>query len=92
MENSPQVGQGRISHGIGYQTVVVKGDLDAVGCSLFRVGFVFPKPLSPKHRGTFLPLQHAATLIFSVDWGLNANPNTTSGTWKFNLWGTSVHH
>ena len=22
------------------------------------------------HRSTFLPLQHAATLIFSVDWGL----------------------
>ena len=24
------------------------------------------------HRSTFLPLQHAATLIFSVDWGLDA--------------------
>ena len=24
------------------------------------------------HRSTFLPLQHAATLIFSVDWGLTA--------------------
>ena len=23
------------------------------------------------HRSTFLPLQHAATLIFSVDWGLD---------------------
>ena len=30
------------------------------------------KPLSPKHRSTFLPLQHAATLIFSVDWFLLA--------------------
>ena len=56
---------------------VVKGDLDPVwgcvvafiGCSWSRVGFVFPKPLSPKHRSTFLPLQHAATLILSVDWG-----------------------
>ena len=64
---------------IGHQAAVVEGDLDAVGmvkwvasvgCSLFRVGFVIPKPLSPKHRSTFLPLQHAATLILSVDWGL----------------------
>ena len=38
------------------------------GCSLSGVGFVFPKPLSQKHRSTFLPLQHAATFIFSVDW------------------------
>ena len=37
---------------------------------MFRVGFVIPKPLCPKHRSTFLPLQHAATLILSVDWGL----------------------
>ena len=28
------------------------------------------QPLSQKHRSTFLPLQHAATRIFSVDWGL----------------------
>ena len=28
------------------------------------------KPLSLKHRSTFLPLQHAATLIFSMDWSL----------------------
>ena len=50
---------------IGHQAVVVKGDLDPVwgrcvvafiGCSWSRVGFVFPKPLSPKHRSTFLPL------------------------------------
>ena len=41
--------------------------------SIYRgVGFVFPKPLSPKHRSTFLPLQHAATLILSVNWGLGA--------------------
>ena len=74
----PGQGGGKDQPGIGYQTVVVKGDLDAVGmvkvvasieCSLFRVGFVIPKPLSPKHRSTFLPLQHAATLILSVDWG-----------------------
>ena len=43
----------------------------SIECSLFRVGFVIPKPLSPKHRSTFLPLQHAATLILSVDWGLD---------------------
>ena len=28
-----------------------------------------PKPLSPKHRSTFLSLQHAAILILSVDSG-----------------------
>ena len=42
----------------------------SVGCSLFRVGLLSRKPLSPKHRSTFLPLQHTATLISSVDWGL----------------------
>ena len=42
----------------------------SAGCSFSGVGFVFRKPLSPKHRSTFLPLQHAATLIISVDWGL----------------------
>ena len=39
----------------------------AIGCSFSGVGVVFPKPLSPNHRSAFLPLQHAATLIFSVD-------------------------
>ena len=29
------------------------------------------------HRSTFLPLQHTATLIFSVDWGLDWGMNTT---------------
>ena len=42
----------------------------SIRCSLFLAGFLFQKPLSPKHRSTFLPLQHAATFIFSVDWGL----------------------
>ena len=41
-----------------------------IGCSWFGVVFLFRKPLSQMHRGTSLPLQHAATLIFSVDWGL----------------------
>ena len=41
----------------------------AIGYSWSRVGFVFPKPLSPMHRSIFLPIQHAATLIFSVDRG-----------------------
>ena len=41
----------------------------ANGCSLFLVGLLSRKPLSPKHRSTFLPLQHTATLISSVDWG-----------------------
>ena len=43
---------------------------------MFRVGFVIPKPLSPKHRSTFLPLQHAATLILSVDWGLGKSASS----------------
>ena len=42
----------------------------AIGCSWSGVVFLSRKPLSPKHRSTFLPLQHTATLIFSVDWGL----------------------
>ena len=42
----------------------------AIGYSLFLVGLLSRKPLSPKHRSTFLPLQHAATLISSVDWSL----------------------
>ena len=41
----------------------------AFGCSLFLVGFLSRNPLSQMHRSTFLPLQLAATLIFSVDWG-----------------------
>ena len=40
---------------------------------MFRVGLLFQKPLSPKHRSTFLPLQHTATLISSVDWGLSGS-------------------
>ena len=36
---------------------------------LARDGFLFQKPLSQMHGSTFLPLQHTATLIFSVDWG-----------------------
>ena len=39
----------------------------STGCSLFLGGFLFQKPLSQMHRSTFLPLQHSATLIFSVD-------------------------
>ena len=57
------------------QAVVVEGDLDAIwmrsGCSLFLVGFLSRKPLSHMQRNTFLPLHHAATLISSVDWGLD---------------------
>ena len=64
---------------IGHQAAVVEGDLDAVGvvicyasfgCSWPGDGFLFQKPLSPMDRSTFLPLQHTATLISSVDWGL----------------------
>ena len=36
------------------------------------------KTIIPKHRSTFLPLQHAATLIFSVDWGLAARHGPAS--------------
>ena len=52
----------------------------ANGCSLFLVGLLSRKPLSPKHRSTFLPLQHAATLILSVDPGLGINGNTYTDT------------
>ena len=44
--------------------------LASFGCSWPGDGFLFQKPLSQMHRSTFLPLQHTATLIFSVDWGL----------------------
>ena len=37
---------------------------------MFRLGLLFHKPLSPKHRSTFSSPQRTATLIFSVDWGL----------------------
>ena len=52
----------------------------ANGCSLFLVGLLSRKPLSPKHRSTFLPLQHAATVILSVDPGLGINGNTYTDT------------
>ena len=64
--------------GIVDQAVVVEGlfgcgrgpqVVASVGCSLFPVGFLSRKPLSQKHRITFLPLHHAATIIPSVDWG-----------------------
>ena len=42
----------------------------SIWCSFFWVGLVFHKPLSQKQRGTFLSLQHTATIISSVDWGL----------------------
>ena len=42
----------------------------SIRCSLPGVVFPFSKPLSQKHRSTFLPLQHTVTLIFSVDSGL----------------------
>ena len=64
--------------GIVDQAVVIEGDVDVVGVvatmewSRSGGGFVFPKPLSPKHRRTLLTPWHAATLIFSVDWGLLA--------------------
>ena len=38
---------------------------------MFRAGLLFHKPLSPKHRSTFLPRQHPATITSSVDWGLD---------------------
>ena len=42
----------------------------SVGCSFRGVCLLSRKPLSPKHRTTFMPLQHAVTLTISVDWGL----------------------
>ena len=66
--------------GIGHQAVVVEGDLNAVGMvasgSINRVllvsgWFSVSKTIIPEARSTFLPPQHAATFIFSVDWGLH---------------------
>ena len=74
---------------IGHQAAVVEGDLDAVGmvklasvgCSLLRVGLLSRKPLSPKHRSTFLPLQHTATLIFGgLGFNVKAFSKSASGT------------
>ena len=45
----------------------VGGVVASIGCSLFR--FLSRKPLSQMHRSTFLPIQPAAILIFSVDSG-----------------------
>ena len=64
--------------GIGHQAVVVEGDADAVGVLKWWHLLGAPrswlvscvkKPLSPKRGSAFLPLQHDATIIFSVDWG-----------------------
>ena len=40
------------------------------------------KPLSPMDKSTFLPLQHTATLIFSVDWGLGGVIALVFGLWR----------
>ena len=45
--------------------------------------FSVSKTIIPEARSTFLPPQHAATLILSVDWGLDtghksASPETTA--------------
>ena len=53
----------------------------SVGCSLFRVGLPFHKPLSPKQRSTFLPLHHPATITSSVDWGLGRAGNASTYDW-----------
>ena len=53
--------------GVGHQSAVVEGDLDAIGMVAWQhllgapfLGSVFvTKPLSQKHRSTFLPLQDA---------------------------------
>ena len=73
---------------IGHQAAVVEGDLDAVrgqvvasvGCSLFRVGFVIPKPLS---RSTYFltPSARRDTHIFGglgISYGLRDNPQAGS--------------
>ena len=56
-----------------------------LGAPGHRVGFVFPKPLSPKHRSTLLPIQPAATLIFSVDWGLTHDDSCNRSKHSTNL-------
>ena len=42
----------------------------AIGCSFSGTGFLSRKPLSQRHRSTFLSLQDPATRPPSVDWGL----------------------
>ena len=54
----------------------------SIRCSLFLVGFLSRKPLSQMHRSTFLPLQHAPTLISSVDWGLRNSSGVGKGIYK----------
>jgi hypothetical protein len=76
----PQVlGEGdRKEHpSIGHQAAVVKEDLNVVEWSRgstysvllisVRFGFGITKPLSQKHRSTFLPIHPAATRPLSVD-------------------------
>ena len=64
----PRQGGRKEQPGIGHQAAVVEGDLDAVGvvcvaasigCSFSGAVFFATKPLSQKHRSTFLPLQDA---------------------------------
>ena len=54
----------------------------AIRCSFSGVSFVFRKPLSQIQRSTFLPPQHAATLIFSVDRGLDLSARSTRCGWS----------
>ena len=63
----PRQGGRKEQPGIGHQAAVVEGDLDPVGVVAWQhlLGAPFPgsvfatKPLSQKHRSTFLPLQDA---------------------------------
>ena len=50
--------------------VVASCVVASIGCSWSGVVFLSRKPLSQMHRSTFLPIQPAAILFLSVDWGL----------------------
>ena len=55
----------------------------AIGCSLFLVGLLSRKPLSQMHRSTFLPLQHAETLIVVTALPERTEEETRAAAGKF---------
>ena len=72
--------------GIGHQPVVVKDRCEygrggcvvaSIGCSFSGVGFFVAKPLSQKHRSTFLPLQDTAPTPSFGGFGLSSDEVVT---------------
>ena len=50
---------------------------------------MFSKPLSPKHRSTFLPFQHAVTLIVVTAFPERTEGETRAAAGKF--WSSEEH-